>query len=197
MYFGRIILAFLGFIVFIVIMLKLFTGHAPAPVNTAVLKPLPAYAASDATVSFTTDGLVNGDELHRSIRITISSTQRTVDVLQGYNPQVIQSKTFENNQEAYDVFLRAIGGSGFLIKTKNAKAVTDERGLCPLGFRYILDLNQDDSDLSRLWGSSCGTAVGNAAGAIPTIRQLFQDQIPDYETFVGRVNLSATSDTAQ
>jgi hypothetical protein len=197
MYLGRIILAFLGFIVFIVIMFKLFTGHAPAPVNTAVLKPLPAYAGSDATVSFTTDGIVNGDELHRSIRITVSNTQRSVDVLQGYNPQVIQSKSFENNQEAYDVFLRAIGNSGFLLKSKNTKAVTDERGLCPLGFRYILDLNQDGSDLSRLWGSSCGPSIGNAAGAIPTIRQLFEDQIPDYQTIVGPFNLSAVSDTTQ
>jgi hypothetical protein len=193
MYFGRIILIIVGFIIFIAILINLFTGgNKPAPTNTVQVKPLPEYAATDATVSFTTDGIVNGDELHRAIRITISSNQRTMDVLQGYNPSVIQSKSFVNNQEAYDVFLRAINGSGYLVKTKNSKAVSDERGLCPLGFRYILDLNQDGDDLSRLWASSCGSAVGNSAAAIPTITELFQDQIPDYDNLVGQVNLSAT-----
>jgi len=191
---GRIIAAILGFIVFIVIMVNLFTGHKPAPVNTVALKPLPDYASSDATVSFTADGIINGDEMHRAIRVTVSANQRTLDVLQGYNPQVILTKSFENNQEAYDVFLRALANAGFLVKSKNSKAVTDERGLCPLGFRYILDLNQDGDDLSRLWASSCSTSLGNAAGQVATIRQLFQDQIPDYETITGPVNLSATTD---
>lgn len=191
---GRIILGIVGFIIFMVILFNLFLGGSkPAPVDRVALKPLPEYAASDATVSFTTDGIVNGDELHRAIRITISSNQRILDVLQGYNPTVIQSKSFVNNQEAYDVFLRSIGNYGFLLKSKKSKAVTDERGLCPLGFRYILDLNQSGTDLSRLWGSSCGMAIGDAAGTVPTIQQLFQNQIPDYETLTSQVNLSATS----
>jgi hypothetical protein len=190
---GRIILILVGFIIFLAILLNLFTGgKKPTPVNP--VKPLPEYAATDATVSFTIDGIVNGDELHRAIRITISSNQRTMDVLQGYNPSVIQSKSFVNNQEAYDVFLRAMANSGFLVKIKNSKAPTDERGLCPLGFRYILDLNQDGDDLSRLWASSCGRSVGNSAAAIPTISQLFQDQIPNYPNLVGQVNLSATAE---
>jgi len=192
---GRIILILVGFIIFLAILLNLFTGgNKPAPVSTVQVKPLPEYAASDATVSFTTDGIVNGDELHRSIRITISSNQRTLDVLQGYNPSVIQSKSFINNQEAYDVFLRALANSGFLVKIKNSKEPADERGLCPLGFRYILDLNQDGDDLSRLWASSCGSKVGNSAAAIPTVSQLFQNQIPNYDNLVGQVNLSATSE---
>lgn len=177
-----------------VILVNLFVGgKKPTPINTVQVKPLPEYAATDATVSFTTDGIINGDEMHRAIRITISSNQRTLDVLQGYNPSVIQSKSFVNNQEAYDVFLRAISNSGFLVKTKNSKAVTDERGLCPLGFRYILDLNQDGDDLSRLWASSCGSKIGNSAGSIPTISELFQDQIPNYDNLVNQVNLSATT----
>jgi hypothetical protein len=194
MYVWRVILGLIGFIIFIAILVNLFVGgKKPTPVNTVQVKPLPEYAATDATVSFTIDGIVNGDEMHRAIRITISANQRTLDVLQGYNPSVIQSKSFVNNQEAYDVFLRAIANSGFLVKTKDSKAVSDERGLCPLGFRYILDLNQDGDDLSRLWASSCGSKVGNSAAAIPSITQLFEDQIPNYGNLVGNVNLSATT----
>jgi hypothetical protein len=194
MYIWRIILAILGFIIFMIILVKLFAGGPPpTPVNRVPLKPLPQYAGTDATVTFTQDGIINGDELHRAIRITISNTSRTLDVLQGYNPQIIQSKSFANNQVAYDVFLRAINYQGFLLNTKDSKAVTDERGLCPLGFRYILDLNQDGDDLSRLWASSCGSKVGDAAGTISTLQELFEDQIPNYETLVNQVNLSATS----
>lgn len=194
MYLGRLIAIILGFIAFIVILVMIFGGDdkKPAtPVNP--LKPIADYAETDATVSFTVDGTVNGDEMHRAIRITISTNQRQLDVLQGYNPQVITSKTFINNQEAYTVFLKSIGNSGFLLKNTKSKAPADERGQCPLGFRYILDLSQDGEDLSRTWSSTCGTAVGNSGAAIATIQQLFQRQIPNYNTLVNQVNLSATT----
>jgi hypothetical protein len=116
-----------------------------------------------------------------------------LDVLQGYNPVVIQSKTFANNAEAYSVFLKSINYSGFLAKTKNVKIPNSEQGLCPLGFRYILELNQDGTDLSRTWASTCGSKVGTSTGAVSTIRQLFQNQIPDYDRLVSSVNLSATT----
>jgi hypothetical protein len=192
MYFGRILAGIVGLIIFIIILVMLFGGGKKpvAPVN--VIKPLGDYADTTAEVSFTVDGIVNGDEMHRAIRITVDANQRQLDVLQGYNPQVIQSKTFVNNQEAYRVFLKSIANSGFVAKNKK-KVPADPAGLCPLGFRYILDLNQDGDDLSRLWTSSCGTAVGNSGGALTTIQTLFQDQIPSYSTLTGRVNLSATT----
>lgn len=194
MHFGRILLAIFGFIIFIIIMVSLFTGGSKKPTTpiAPVVKPLAEYAGTNATVSLTTDGIVNGDELHRSIRITVSANQRELDVLQGYNPQIITSKSFINNQEAYTVFLKAIGNSGFALKIKNSKAPADERGQCPLGFRYIFNLNDGSDDISRLWSSSCGTAVGNFGGQTSTLLTLFQYQIPDYSTLTSQVNLSAT-----
>lgn len=194
MYFGRILAGIVGFIIFIVILVMLFGGGGKKPTTPVnVIKPLGDYADTTALVSFTVDGIVNGDEMHRSIRITVDANQRQLDVLQGYNPQVITSKTFVNNQEAYRVFLKSIGNSGFVAKDKKSKAPADPAGLCPLGFRYILNLNQDGDDLSNLWTSSCGKAVGNSAGALTTIQALFQDQIPSYSTLTSQVNLSATS----
>ncbi len=193
MYFGRLLAGFVGIIILILIFVVLF-GHGGKKAPTGPqLDPLPDYAGTNATVSFTTDGIVNADELHRSIRITVSNSQMSLDVLQGYNPQVIQSKTFLNNQEAYSVFLKAINNSGFLLKLKNSKSPADERGQCPLGFRYILDLNQDGNDLSRTWASSCGSKLATSGATLTSIQALFQDQIPNYENLVGQVNLSATS----
>jgi hypothetical protein len=78
-------------------------------------------------------------------------------------------------------------------KLKNSKAPADERGQCPLGFRYILDLNDGSDDLSRLWASSCGSKVGTSGGSITTLQALFQAQIPNYSQLVSQVSLSAAS----
>jgi hypothetical protein len=132
--------------------------------------------------------------MHRAIRITVSANQRQIDVLQGYNPRVISSKTFVNNQEAYTVFLKSIDKVGFLAKVKKPKVTADEAGYCPLGFRYVYTLTDDDGDdLSRTWASTCGKNVATSAGVTSTINVLFQNQIPDYRTFVNNVNLSATT----
>ncbi|HVS79178.1 MAG TPA: hypothetical protein VHD84_02735 [Candidatus Saccharimonadales bacterium] len=190
---GRLLAIFTGFVLFIIILVVLLTGgKKPAIGNT--VQPLPDYAGTDATVSFTVDGLVNADELHRQIRITVSNSQMEMDVLQGYNPRVIKSKSFVNNQEAYTVFLKSINNYGFLSKLKGTKEPDSEEGQCPLGFRYILDLNQDGVDLSRTWASTCGSKVGTSGALIDTIQTLFQDQIPNYQQLTENVNLQATTE---
>lgn len=194
MYFGRLLAAFAGLVLFIVLMVILFGHGGKKPPAGPQLMPLPEYAGTNATVSFTVDGIVNADELHRSIRITISNSQMELDVLQGFNPRVIQSKTFENNQQAYTVFLKSINNYGFLNKLKSSKYSDDEQGVCPLGFRYIFDLNQDGADLSRTWSTSCGTKVGTSGAALGSIQTLFQDQIPNYSTLTENVDLQATTE---
>jgi hypothetical protein len=195
MYLGRLIAGFVGFIILIIILVMLF-GHGKKPVPVNPIKPLGDYADTNATVTFTTDGMVNADELHRSIRITVSANQMQLDVLQGYNPRVITSKSFVNNQEAYTVFLKSIANAGFVAKLKKSKAPADERGQCPLGLRYIMTLNDGSDDISRLWSSTCGSKIGTSGGAITTLQRLFQAQIPNYTTLTDQVNLSATSENA-
>lgn len=197
MWFGRLLAFFVGIIIFIVILVAIFGHGGKKPAPGVQTQPLPSYAGTNAAVSFTQDGIVNADDLHRSIRITVSNSQVTLDVLKGYNPQVIQSKSFENNQEAYTVFLKAINNAGFLAKTKKTNIPQDESGQCPLGFRFILDLNQDGSDLSRTWASSCGSAAGTSTGALSTIQQLFENQVPGYQNLIETVDLSATAEPQQ
>jgi hypothetical protein len=194
MYLGRLVAIFAGLFIFIVILVLLFTGGGKKPAVTGVvLRPLPEYAETNATVSFTTQGIVNADELHRSIRISVSANQTNLDVLQGYNPRVISSKTFVNNQEAYTVFLKSIEKVGFLAKIKNPKVTADPAGYCPLGFRYVYNLSNDGDDLSNLWTSTCGKAVGNSNAATSTLNVLFQNQVPNYSTLINQVNLNSTT----
>jgi hypothetical protein len=193
---NKIFFGIIGFILLMIILVAILasggSGNKPKTANNAVtLKSLPSYANTGATVSWTVQGRVNGDEMHRSIRVTVGENERVLQVIQGYNNQVITSQVFPNNSAAYDVFLRSIGGQGFLLKAKPQKPpVSDnENGYCPLGYRYIYELNQGNDDLSRLWSSTCGTKVGTFGGAPSTIQSLFQLQIPDYNQLTSEVQL--------
>jgi hypothetical protein len=193
---NRLLVLFLAFIAIVIFIVVLFVrgGNPPeeqGPSGVTIL-PLPEYASTDAEVSQTTDGIVNGEELHRAIRITVSSTSRELDIIEGYSGDVISHRSFGNSEEAYAVFLRAINGAGFLAKS-NSKYPADERGQCPLGQRYIFTLSQDAEDLSRTWGSSCGRAVGTSGGNTSTLLTLFRNQIPNFRTLTNQVDLSATS----
>ena len=193
---GRIILGLVGLVVLIIIIVKIFGGSPPkkTPPSTTPknqVLSLPDYATTDATVSLTTDGIVNGDDIHRAIRIIVSNSTRELDIYQGYSGHVLSFQTFGNSFEAYSVFLKALNNSGFTLKTSATKSPNDDRGQCPTGYRYILDLNKDNTDLSRTWSSTCGT--GTAGGDLGTIIQLFQDQITGYGTLTENVDLNATA----
>ena len=186
-------LAFIAIIIFIVVLLVRGGGQPEqqTPTGTTIL-PLPEYAGTTAEVSQTIQGIVNGDEMHRSIRVTVGSDSRELEIIDGYSGDVLSRKTFYNTEEAYVVFLRAINGAGFLAKSKS-KFPADERGQCPLGQRYIFTLNQDDEDLSRTWASTCGKAVGTSGASTSTLLTLFRNQIPNYNRLTDDVNLSATT----
>lgn len=191
MYFRRLIFIFVGLIALILLFAIIFGGgKKPTPINP--LKPLPDYANTTATVSFTTDGLINGDELHRQIRITVGPDSRTLDIIQGYSGQVIRTKDFYNTQDAYSVFLKALNNEGFLANDLKAKVPADSSGQCPLGFRYVFSLDQDGGNLFNSWTSSCGPSVGNSKASLDAITTLFQNQIPDYSLRTEDVNLSST-----
>lgn len=196
MYFRRLIFIFVGLIALILLFTIIFGGgKKPAPVNP--LKPLPDYSTTDATVSFTTDGLINGDDLHRQIRITIGPDSRTLDIIQGYSGRVISTKEFYNTQDAYRVFLKAINNEAFLAKNEKSKLPADSEGECPLGFRYIFSLDQEGGNLFNSWTSSCGPAIGNSKTSLDAVSALFQNQIPAYTTLTDNVNLSATAPADQ
>ncbi len=194
---SRIIWATVGVILIIVLLIWIFSGSPKKPQTsrTNPLKSLPDYADTNSEVSLTNDGIVNGDDIHRSIRITVSNSTRVLDVIQGYSDNVIDEHTFSNTSDAYSVFLKAINNYGFSTKIPKTKVSDDSSGQCPLGFRYIYNLSQDGGNLFTAWSSTCGT--GNSNGNSSNLLTLFQNQITDYDKLVQHVNLSATSTPTQ
>ena len=183
----RYLLAVFGVMVvlFIVIMV-FFRGDDTAPVqnNVKVLK-LTDYADKNSTVSLTTIGRMVGEENRRAIRVTVTPNERKLELLTGYEETVGSSQTFSNTPDAYTNFLSALNALGFTTARKNT---ADPRGVCPTGNRYVYDLSQDGSHVSNLWQVSCDNS-GTFAGRGATTRQLFQQQIPEYNKLVQSVKL--------
>lgn len=145
------------------------------------------YADKDAILELTIQGRLVGQDDRRAIRITVSRTERHIAILRGYEETVERSQTFTNVEPAYTTFVRALGMAGF---SRERQAIqTDERGVCPLGNRYIYILKDGPEQLMRLWSTSCGRDEGTFGGNANLIRQLFQNQIPDYKKIVSGVKL--------
>ena len=184
----RALLWFTGLLLLIIIgSILIFGGGKKPKPNPNALKPLVDYAQTGSNVTMTIDGRINGDDTHRQIRISVDQNQRVIDIIQGYSGNVIDSHTFANTQDAYNVFLHAISNSGFLLAKK---AITSNYiGQCPTGERFIFTLNQAGSTLATRWTSDCGTNVGNLAGDAATLEELFQNQITDYGNLTADVQL--------
>jgi len=191
---GRyLIFGFIFFILIIFIGFKIFGGPREKPTPTPagpVVKSLPEYADTYAEVIMTMDGRVVGDDKHRAIKITVDQFQRRIDIIGGYQGNILETHTFTNNQAAYDVFLRSLRTEGFTTRLKATRYPNDERGQCPLGTRTIFELNDSGESLSRLWASTCGSKVGTFGGSTSALQTLFQGQITDYSTLISKAKVT-------
>src|SRR3989344_4092800 len=188
----------IGFAVVILLMLVgiilIFSGGGgeKKPIQEQI-KPLPEYVDTFAEVSYTQRGIINGEDIHREIRITVGQFQRRLDIIAGYSGKVIQTQTFSNSVPAYREFLAAIAGAGFLAEKKVSPSQADTLGKCPLGLLYKFELNDGGEILSFLWSSSCGKDSGTMKVNSSTLQTLFKNQITNYNQVVSDVNLKATT----
>lgn len=141
-----------------------------------------------STFKHTVHSQVVGDEKYRGIRISVSPTSRTIELLQGYNDQVIKTETLTNNQEAYDSFAEALQGVGFSNTQPVPKGITEDN-VCPLGQHYSYEIYGTSQSNMRTWSTSCSGKDGDFAGKADMVRSLFRKQIPDYEKFTAKFAL--------
>jgi len=161
----------LGIIVlFIVVISKAFSGHGGAPSNQINIAQ---YSDTAAEASLLIDAPTNIDQDHRQVRITVSGTQNRIEVLQGYQGNVIDSRTYPSNSPAFAAFLQSLKLLNF---AKGTIANTDYRGYCPTGDRFVYTFNDGQNDLFRYWATSCGQ--GTFGGNRALVHRLFERQIP-------------------
>jgi hypothetical protein len=145
------------------------------------------YSNSDATVSYTAEGITNGDEMHRAIKITVSKDIRKLEIIEGYQGKILESDIFNNNPDAFKAFLAGLQNRGYLISRKSS--VTDVTGQCPLGDKFFFNTYGISNAPGFLWTTGCSVSPGTFGGNLTSIQRLFQLQIPRYSTLTADVDI--------
>jgi|GEM_PF-148424 len=134
------------------------------------------YNNTGSSAQLIVDGPINSDTDHRQVRITVSANQVDIDVLQGYQGTVLDSRTYSNNQAAYSTFLDALQRKNFSRGLAPTSSTEEYSGYCSAGDRYTFSFNDGSRDRFNYWTSNCGggTFRGDANSSV----DLFVDQIP-------------------
>lgn len=180
---------FLGFlaavaliVVVFILIIRGFSGGERAPESE-----LTDYARTQTVMRMTVEGEVNADQEHRSAIVTVGRSNNTIELVQGYEGRVMQTRTYASNEEAYATFLRALQLQGYTRGDDNPDR-EDSRGVCPTGKVYTFEIVTGSAVVQRFWTTSCkeGTFRGNTN----LIRTLFREQIPDYSEIISGQGLS-------
>lgn len=185
----KYIFGILGTIValFVLVVFVFNTDDASTPQsNVEKVAQLTDYAEKNSNVSHTTIGKLVGTEERREIRIVVSPTERRLEIISGYDGDIISTQSYPNDKAAYQNFLSALGGQGFITSKKTS--ISDQRSVCPTGTRYVYDVSENGNHVINLWSVSCNRD-GTFNGRAGTIRTLFQAQIPEYNRQVVNIRL--------
>ncbi len=151
---------------------SIFTsGNQTTPVRAVELS---SYAGPGTVAEFYIDGPIVVDQEHKALRISVEASQSKIELMRGYEGHVVRQDVFPSTQEGYINFLKGLDSFGFA--SGNRIKLEDERGQCPLQYRYVYTLKEAGRNVVRHWSTSCGS--GNFGGKRDSIQLLFQNQIP-------------------
>lgn len=136
------------------------------------------YANTSVEVRLTVDYPINAEQIHRQDVTIVGRDSATFTAYEGYEGRVLRTQTYNNNATSYANFLRALQIVGFS-NGDNAENLRDERGYCPEGSRYIMEIIDGSKQIQRYWSTSCGN-IGSFKGKSQNVITLFQKQIPDH-----------------
>lgn len=183
----QIWIVLVGILGILIIVLLVFGRGGEAPKRIDITDP----QYSNAVLSWTVDGPVVAKENHNAIQITVSSTGRTLRIIEGYENQPVQIKHFDNSQAAYDAFTQALRTAGFTRQNGNSTK-TNFYSVCPQGNRFIYQIQNNNAEAYLTWTTSCGKGGATFSGNRDLVQQLFQDQIPKYSDLVDDVQLGSS-----
>jgi hypothetical protein len=183
----RYLIGFLASIGLLILVILLIFNGGPKTSVSKTSKVLTTYANSSADVSMTIDGTINDNQDHQQVKVIVSEDETTFEQIQGYQGNVIKSQTYPNNLNSYTNFLFALERAGFT-EGDSSPALSNDLGYCPLGDRYIFELNQNGKDLEHYWATNCsGTKTYD--GNLNLTLTLFQNQVPNYGAIAGNTDL--------
>lgn len=155
-------------------------------------KALTSYSNNDdITVTAHTIGPITAPENHNEIEINVTNTQATINIINGYDDNIVNSRSYPLTTEAFSEFLSALDKAGFTNGNTDEK-LKDDSGYCATGQRYIFSIRDGANEIQRFWTTSCGgtkTYKGNRSATL----SLFQNQIPNYGDLTQDVRFSSSS----
>ncbi len=151
---------------------------SPEPEQNALVATDP-----DRSVRLTVRGPIVADENFKSYTIEASSSSRSMTVYRGYLDSAENSKSYPNNQPAYEQFVFALDKANMMAGTAT-EGEEDLRGICATGFVYEYTTLTGGSSTKRLWTSTCDGSKGTLDANISQLNTLFQKQIPEFSDLV-------------
>jgi hypothetical protein len=179
---------FIVIILLILLIVLIAHGGSKAKLVPASSRTLESYAQTNAVVDITIDGPITAPQNHEKVEISVSNTSATIQVFQGYDGNVVASKSYPNTEVSFNSFLHALDYAGFT-KGNDAISSAAETGACALGNRYSLQLQQNGKYLENYWTTNCGNVNHSFEGDFGDTMELFENQIPDYNDIVNNVNI--------
>lgn len=157
------------------------------PVPAVTETTASSYADSAAKMVYEVHGELVAEENRQAVRVTIDRNQRILEVLDGYTQRVSRRETFPNTAAAFEEFVYGLSRAGF--SNRQEPEFETEKGVCPNGNIRVYKIIENNLEVSRLWGASCGRDFGNFGGNRQIIEDLFEDQIPEYNRLTRDVEL--------
>lgn len=189
-YFLALILVTILFFGGVFLLIRLVTGggdDSNKPQETSEVQKNNTLSKDAKKVTYTVYGEVVAEEDRRAIRITITNSERKVEVLKGYDQSIIKSQVLSNKESAFDSFLLALETAKY--STRDTAVKNDEREVCPLGNIYAYEADYDDNSSFRSWYATCDGVKASFRGNRSMVDTLFKAQIPEYNAFVNDVSL--------
>ncbi len=187
----RYIVGFLLAIGLLILAIVLVVQSLHGGKSTSISHPLTDYAYTNTQVEMTIDGPINADQAHNELQMVVGSSLSQINLQQGYQGTVTQSKTYANNPSSYAEFLKALDLAGFTQGVTGPGVNNNPIGYCAFGERYTYQIiNPEGSTIQNFWSTSCG-GEGTFKGNATTVLNLFSAQMPDYDSLVNGTNLQS------
>lgn len=179
-------LGLLGVLLLIIFILVLAFGGGSDTATQKDVKRLADYATEPATTAILTQGgAINSVEDHRVIRVSVTDSVRRIEILEGYDGDVLKTKTYSNTTSAFRAFLAGLEQVGF---SRERSTSASFESVCPESRRFRYELDSNDETVINTWSASCEKGTFN--GRTTSVQNLFEAQIPEYDDYTKNVNFS-------
>lgn len=185
--FGLVIL-----LLFIIIFMIVRGGGDDNGTVPETKKELVSYSTNDqVTLTNRIIGPITAPQNHNEIEINVTNTMATVNLINGYDGNIVNSRSYPLTTEAFGEFLSALDKVKFT-EGDTDEALRNDEGYCASGQRYIFEMREGSNNIQRFWSTSCG-GTKTFKGDDDAVINLFQSQIPDYDDLISDTNIGSSN----